>query len=217
MVTLETQNVYDQSNILLEATLEAGLNRPGLEYSFTFRTDSDEELGPEVLTEIVEIKSVGTTEAINVSVFIDPLVTVAGEVTVDPTTFAGAEITPPDESTRSISFHLPKLQKGRSVRLYIPLKWSEVSKFFPLVSLERQQHQFFELSCDGDFFTSKVEKPRYNYEVKAGDTIFSIARLWDVDPWLIAAENGIVNPSFLSAGQRLFIPAPNPAPQGTAE
>jgi len=44
--------------------------------------------------------------------------------------------------------------------------------------------------------------------VQSGDTVYSIARQYGVDPQAIIAANNLVNPSSLSIGQQLTIPAP---------
>jgi LysM repeat protein len=46
-----------------------------------------------------------------------------------------------------------------------------------------------------------------NYTVVSGDTIFSVACLFgEVDPYAIAAANGIASPYTLQAGQSIYIP-----------
>ncbi len=44
--------------------------------------------------------------------------------------------------------------------------------------------------------------------VGSGETIFSIGRLYGVDPYAIIQLNGLTNPDFLQLGQQLIIPAP---------
>lgn len=46
--------------------------------------------------------------------------------------------------------------------------------------------------------------------VSSGETIFSIGRLYDVDPYAIIEANNLVNPDFLQPGQELVIPAGSP-------
>lgn len=43
------------------------------------------------------------------------------------------------------------------------------------------------------------------YKVQKGDTLYSIARRYGVDPKTVARENGITNPTLLTVGQRLRI------------
>ncbi len=43
--------------------------------------------------------------------------------------------------------------------------------------------------------------------VKAGETLFSIGRLYGVSPWTIAYQNGLANPNYIRAGQCLRIPS----------
>jgi LysM repeat protein len=52
------------------------------------------------------------------------------------------------------------------------------------------------------------------YTVQPGDTIFSIGRLYGVNPWTIAAANRLANPNLIYAGQALYIPGyyGNPGP-----
>jgi LysM repeat protein len=53
------------------------------------------------------------------------------------------------------------------------------------------------------------------HTVKPGETLFCIGRAYGVDPYAIAGENGIVNPSVLSPGQVLAIPnVPRSLPTG---
>ncbi|MBC7225951.1 MAG: LysM peptidoglycan-binding domain-containing protein [Thermoflexales bacterium] len=42
--------------------------------------------------------------------------------------------------------------------------------------------------------------------VRPGETLFCIGRAYGVDPWAIAAQNSIVNPSRIYAGMSLAIP-----------
>ena len=44
------------------------------------------------------------------------------------------------------------------------------------------------------------------HTVRAGETLFCIGRAYGVDPYAIAAKNGIVNPSVIRIGQVLAIP-----------
>ena len=46
------------------------------------------------------------------------------------------------------------------------------------------------------------------YTVKAGDTLYSLCRLWGVDQASVLALNDLVGPSALRSGQLVFIPAP---------
>ncbi len=45
-----------------------------------------------------------------------------------------------------------------------------------------------------------------SYLVRAGDTLFSIARLYNVSVDALAKANGLTNPNALRAGQTLRIP-----------
>lgn len=55
------------------------------------------------------------------------------------------------------------------------------------------------------------------YTVKAGDTLFSIGRLYTVNPYAIAAANNIPYPYIIYPGQQLTIPtgSTTPPPPGT--
>ncbi|MBN1285448.1 MAG: LysM peptidoglycan-binding domain-containing protein [Anaerolineae bacterium] len=44
------------------------------------------------------------------------------------------------------------------------------------------------------------------YMVQTGDTLFSIALRFGVDPGVLAARNGISNPNYIQIGQVLYIP-----------
>jgi peptidoglycan endopeptidase LytF len=44
------------------------------------------------------------------------------------------------------------------------------------------------------------------HTVRAGETLFCIGRAYGVDPYAIAAQNGIVNPGLIRIGQVLAIP-----------
>ena len=48
--------------------------------------------------------------------------------------------------------------------------------------------------------------------VQPGETVFSIGRLYGVNPWTISSANGLANPNWIYAGQRLYIPAGNGYP-----
>jgi LysM repeat protein len=49
------------------------------------------------------------------------------------------------------------------------------------------------------------------HRVRFGETLFSIARLYQVNPWMIGRANGLFNPNLIFAGQVLCIPGPGPA------
>lgn len=51
------------------------------------------------------------------------------------------------------------------------------------------------------------------HRVRFGETLFSIARQYQVNPWMIARANGLFNPNLIFAGQVLCIPGPGPAAQ----
>jgi LysM repeat protein len=53
------------------------------------------------------------------------------------------------------------------------------------------------------------------HTIRSGETLFCIGRAYGVDPYAIAEENGIVNPSVISPGQVLAIPdVPRTLPSG---
>ena len=51
------------------------------------------------------------------------------------------------------------------------------------------------------------------HTVRWGETLFSIGRLYGVNPWAIARANCLPNPNRIYAGQRLWIPYAPPWPQ----
>lgn len=53
-----------------------------------------------------------------------------------------------------------------------------------------------------------------SYTVKPGDTLFSIGRLYSVNPYAIAAANNIPYPYILYPGQQLIIPTSGTTPPG---
>jgi len=54
-----------------------------------------------------------------------------------------------------------------------------------------------------------------HHTVRAGETLYCIGRAYGIDPFAIAAKNGILNPNIISAGQVLAIPnAPRSLPVG---
>jgi hypothetical protein len=42
--------------------------------------------------------------------------------------------------------------------------------------------------------------------VRAGETLFSIGRLYGVNPYYIASLNGLANPDYIQIGQWLYVP-----------
>lgn len=53
------------------------------------------------------------------------------------------------------------------------------------------------------------------HTVQPGETLYCIGRAYGVDPYAIASQNGILNPSLIHAGNRLAIPnAPRALPAG---
>jgi LysM repeat protein len=48
--------------------------------------------------------------------------------------------------------------------------------------------------------------------VRCGQTLSSIARMYGTSTWAIASANGLANPNFIFAGQRLFIPCGGAVP-----
>jgi hypothetical protein len=62
--------------------------------------------------------------------------------------------------------------------------------------------------------TTALADPGYHV-VRAGETLFSIGRLYGVNPYTIASANGLPNPDYIQIGQLLYIPGSsgwNPAP-----
>lgn len=55
--------------------------------------------------------------------------------------------------------------------------------------------------------------PSFTYVVRPGDTLYSIAWRYGTTVAAIARMNGLVNPSYIYAGQRLRIPGSQPAPK----
>ncbi len=52
----------------------------------------------------------------------------------------------------------------------------------------------------------------YWYQVRWGDTLYSIARYSGVSASTIARANGLANPNYVYAGQNLWIPCQTPPP-----
>ena len=50
--------------------------------------------------------------------------------------------------------------------------------------------------------------------VQYGETLFSIGRMYDVNPYQIAEANGLYNPNYIYAGQVLYIPYGSHYPWG---
>jgi len=50
------------------------------------------------------------------------------------------------------------------------------------------------------------------YQVRAGDTLFAIGRLYNVSPYAIASANSLSNPDLIYVGQSLRIPSGPPYP-----
>jgi hypothetical protein len=42
--------------------------------------------------------------------------------------------------------------------------------------------------------------------VRAGETLFSIGRMYGVNPYYIASVNGLSNPNYIQIGQWLYVP-----------
>ena len=63
---------------------------------------------------------------------------------------------------------------------------------------------------------AELANPAWHW-VRPGETVFSIGRLYGVNPWTISAANGLANPNWIYAGQHLYIPAGNgyPPPCGS--
>jgi len=57
----------------------------------------------------------------------------------------------------------------------------------------------------GTIFPPPSTCGRYHW-VTAGQTLYSISRIYGVSPWAIASANGIHNVNWIFVGQRLFIP-----------
>ena len=53
--------------------------------------------------------------------------------------------------------------------------------------------------------TTVLADPGYHV-VRAGETLFSIGRLYGVNPYVIAQVNGLPNPNYIRIGQVLYIP-----------
>jgi len=53
--------------------------------------------------------------------------------------------------------------------------------------------------------TTVLANPGYHL-VRAGETLYSIGRLYGVDPYAIATANGLSNPDYIYIGQLLYIP-----------
>jgi len=55
--------------------------------------------------------------------------------------------------------------------------------------------------------TTALADPGYHV-VRPGETLFSIGRLYGVNPYTIASMNGLANPNYIQIGQLLYIPGP---------
>jgi hypothetical protein len=53
--------------------------------------------------------------------------------------------------------------------------------------------------------TTALADPGY-YMVRPGDTLFAIGRMYGVNPYTIAAMNGLPNPNYIRIGQVLYVP-----------
>jgi hypothetical protein len=53
--------------------------------------------------------------------------------------------------------------------------------------------------------TTALADPGYHV-VRPGETLFSIGRLYGVNPYTIASMNGLPNPDYIQIGQVLYVP-----------
>ena len=53
--------------------------------------------------------------------------------------------------------------------------------------------------------TTALAEPGYHM-VRPGETLFSIGRLYGVNPYTIASMNGLYNPNYIQIGQVLYVP-----------
>lgn len=53
--------------------------------------------------------------------------------------------------------------------------------------------------------TTVLADPGYHV-VRPGETLFSIGRLYGVNPYTIASMNGLPNPNYIRIGQVLYVP-----------
>jgi hypothetical protein len=53
--------------------------------------------------------------------------------------------------------------------------------------------------------TTALAEPGYHM-VRPGETLFSIGRLYGVNPYSIASANGLYNPNYIQIGQVLYVP-----------
>lgn len=74
---------------------------------------------------------------------------------------------------------------------------------FTCTSLYAQEYQPLILDIPA---VTYYEEGTTEYIVKKGDTLYSIGRVFDIDPGLIAALNDIKNPNLIVAGQKLLVP-----------
>jgi LysM repeat protein len=52
-----------------------------------------------------------------------------------------------------------------------------------------------------------MQQGGFYHTVQYGDTLFSIGRIYGVNPYTIAEVNGLANPNYIYAGQVLYIPS----------
>ncbi len=54
--------------------------------------------------------------------------------------------------------------------------------------------------------SAKATLPTW-HTVTRGETLFSIGRYYNVNPWTIASANSLANPNRIYVGQRIYVPA----------
>lgn len=198
------EELRTQGDMQIEA-FRAELNRPALEYSVVLSHNPAAEFSPEVVTETIEIRSIGADTAVNVRVRVELGIPVSDEATVRfPHRATSLQY---NSSRDAVALEFSALQVNDAMQVEIPLRRDDI--------LQRGRgydflnSQYIVVTCDGGpkVTATDVRVPASAfYVIQPGENLFRVALRYGISPAELMSINGIENPGQVYAGQVLRIP-----------
>jgi hypothetical protein len=196
----------------LKSTLrisETARTLPLLQYQLTLSDNPFRQNAPEIVTLTLKIANnvtLGGSAATDVVLDLDVKIPIRDRIAVN---YRDSNQSPPanPEGNTTIYCNFPEIDPHEQAEVQIPLESKTILRGW-LESLDLSAGGA--LHCHEDCRPTKAGEsyipPQAYHTVKSGETLFSIGRLYDVNPYELAQKNTIAYPYIMYPDQVLAIP-----------
>lgn len=220
------KDTLDRATQEFIAVLKAHLERPDMRFSRALDANPADPECPAVVTETITIVNEGMKTAKSVSVQV-PLDGIIADRSFAVSPYSASRIQPAiNAAAELITYDFQQLRNGEKAKIYLALDRARLRAFSSVWEFLNAQEEGLVVTCEDcpkatsigsavvPVYATPTPMPtptvrgvcRITHVVRAGDTLFSIARMYGTSVWAIARASGIANINMIHSGQVLCIP-----------